>query len=158
MKVPCSVEVINMLCHDELYVPMPRVSARDSRALARSHRAMMDEMMIHEDDARKPAAFPFTLAGKMAREMRDWSGTPGSWVHVGDDVVNDCEAAKTHGPFKTVLVAHPGVVPWGQPRVDPARAVNSTSGTDEVESSELVDVRVTSVGEIPGAIAGLYAS
>ena len=119
---------------------------------------MMDEMMIHEDDARKPAAFPFTLAGKMAREMRDWSGTPGSWVHVGDDVVNDCEAAKTHGPFKTVLVAHPGVVPWGQPRVDPARAVTAVSGTDEVESSELVDVRVTSVGEIPGAIAGLYAS
>ena len=29
---------------------------------------------------------------------------------------------------------------------------------DEVGSSELVDVRVTSVGEIPGAIAGLYAS
>jgi putative hydrolase of the HAD superfamily len=119
---------------------------------------MMDEMMIHEDDARKPAAFPFTLAGKMAREMRDWSGTPGSWVHVGDDVVNDCEAAKTHGPFKTVLVAHPGVVPWGQPRVDPARAVTAASGVDEVGSSELVDVRVTSVGEIPGAIAGLYAS
>ena len=86
------------------------------------------------------------------------AGSPGSWVHVGDDVVNDCEAAKMHGPFKTVLVAHPGVVPWGQPRVDPARAVTPASDEDEVGSSELVDVRVTSVGEIPGAIAGLYAS
>jgi hypothetical protein len=44
------IEMINMLCHDELYVPMPRVSARDSRALARSHRAMMDEMMRTEPD------------------------------------------------------------------------------------------------------------
>ena len=65
--------------------------------------AMMDEMMVHGDDARKPAAFPFELAGKMAREMRDFSGNPNAWVHVGDDLINDCEAAKTHGPLKTVL-------------------------------------------------------
>ncbi|ACO66860.1 predicted protein [Micromonas commoda] len=118
--------------------------------------AMMDEMMVHGDDARKPAAFPFELAGKMAREMRDFSGNPNAWVHVGDDLINDCEAAKTHGPFKTVLVEHPGVVPYqpgggGTYPGDPARE------EETMDRAGLVDARVTSVGEIPGAIADIYA-
>uniref|UniRef100_A0A7S0KWH2 Uncharacterized protein n=1 Tax=Micromonas pusilla TaxID=38833 RepID=A0A7S0KWH2_MICPS len=119
--------------------------------------AMMDEMMVHGDDARKPAAFPFELAGKMAREMRDYKGDPNAWVHVGDDLVNDCEAAKTHGPFRTVLVEHPGVVPY-----QPGGGGTSYPGDPEREEegmdrSRLVDARVTSVGEIPGAIADIYA-
>lgn len=118
--------------------------------------AMMDEMMVHGDDARKPAAFPFELAGKMAREMRDFSGNPNAWVHVGDDLINDCEAAKTHGPFKTVLVEHPGVVPYqpgggGTYPGDPGRE------EETMDRAGLVDARVSSVGEIPGAIADIYA-
>ena len=83
--------------------------------------ALMDEAMVHEDDARKPARYPFELAMRLAREatrtndagetVRGWSGNASRWVHVGDDLLNDCKAAKSHG-FRTVLVEEPGVVPY----------------------------------------------
>ena len=77
--------------------------------------------MVHGDDARKPARYPFELAMRLAREatrtndagetVRGWSGNASRWVHVGDDLLNDCKAAKSHG-FRTVLVEEPGVVPY----------------------------------------------
>ena len=51
MKVPrrC-VEVVNMLCHDVDKLRVESARARDMRALARSHRAMYNEVMRTEPD------------------------------------------------------------------------------------------------------------
>uniref|UniRef100_A0A7S0SEG6 Uncharacterized protein n=1 Tax=Mantoniella antarctica TaxID=81844 RepID=A0A7S0SEG6_9CHLO len=114
--------------------------------------ALMDEMMIHGDDARKPATFPFELAMKYARaHSTPWSGEPSRWVHVGDDLLNDCKAAKVHS-FRTVHVAHPDVVPYqpggggGYPG-DPARDETA------LDLQAIVDAKVTSVLELPGVLA-----
>ena len=88
--------------------------------------------------------------------MRDYSGDPNAWVHVGDDLINDCEAAKTHGPFRTVLVEHPNVV-CRTSRGAGVRTRGSDTRGGCMDRSRLVDARVTSVGEIPGAIADIYA-
>lgn len=127
--------------------------------------ALMDEAMVHGDDARKPARYPFELAMRLAREtMRTneggetvpgWSGDPSRWVHVGDDLLNDCKAAKSHA-FRTVLVEEPGVVPYqpggggGSYPGDPAR------GTEELDAAALVDARVASVSQLPDVLSGWW--
>ena len=77
-------------------------------------------------------------------------------MHVGDDLINDCEAAKTTGRFRTVLVEHPNVVPY-QPGGGGTYPGDPTREEDALDRSRLVDARVTSVGEIPGAIADICA-
>ena len=125
--------------------------------------ALMDEAMVHGDDARKPARYPFELAMRLAREatrtndagetVRGWSGNASRWVHVGDDLLNDCKAAKSHG-FRTVLVEEPGVVPYqpggggGSYPGDPARS------EEELDAAALVDAKVTSVSRLPDVLAG----
>lgn len=114
--------------------------------------ALIDEMMIHGDDARKPAAFPFQLAMKYARaHSTPWSGEPSRWVHVGDDLLNDCKAAKAHA-FRTVQMDHPGVIPYqpgggGSYPGDPARDESA------FDVDAIVDARVTSVLELPEVLA-----
>lgn len=114
--------------------------------------ALIDEMMVHEDDARKPSRFPFELAMKYAKEhATPWSGDPSRWVHVGDDLLNDCQAAKVHG-FRTVHVEHPDVVPYepgggGSYPGDPARE------EAKLDYDALVDAKVASIRELPDVLA-----
>ena len=77
-------------------------------------------------------------------------------MHVGDDLINDCEAAKTHGPARTVLVEQgPAVVPYQPGGGGRTRGIRRERR--EAWWRGLVDARVTSVGEIPGAIEDIYA-
>ena len=78
-----------------------------------------------------------------------WSGDASAWVHIGDDVVNDCGAAKTHGGFRTIMVDSPEVVPW------PGSAAKIfAAGEDAPDASVVADVVVTSLREIPGVLRG----
>lgn len=58
--------------------------------------ALIDEMMIHGDDARKPSTFPFELAMRFSREhSTPWSGEPSRWVHVVGQVHPPLLVSKT---------------------------------------------------------------
>ena len=132
--------------------------------------AMMDEMMIHGDDARKPATFPFELAMRYARgdaieegtphsigrrhEKPAWSGDPNTWVHVGDDLLNDCHAAKIHR-FRTIHVEHPDVVPYqpgGGGKGAGSYPGDPTRNEGELDVDAVVDARVTSMQELAEVI------
>ena len=113
-----------------------------------------EEVGLHGDDARKPGLFPYEAATKkMARIQKKEDGAfeishPRAWVHVGDDVVNDCAFAKTFGA-RAVRVSVPGVEPYvpggggGSYPGDPSR------GEDRLDLDELVDATVESVAELP---------
>ena len=111
-----------------------------------------EEVGLHGDDARKPGLFPYEAATKkMARIKKQKAfeiSHPRAWVHVGDDVVNDCAFAKTFGA-RAVRVSVPGVEPYvpggggGSYPGDPSR------GEDRLDLDELVDATVESVAELP---------
>ena len=114
--------------------------------------ALDEEVGLHGDDARKPGTFPYEMACKKIAQIRGSEkfqvAHPSAWVHVGDDVVNDCAFAKTFGA-RTVRVAVPGVSPYvpggggGSYPGDPARE------EDRLDLETLVDATVESVAELP---------
>jgi putative hydrolase of the HAD superfamily len=119
--------------------------------------ALDEEVNLHGDDARKPGTFPHAMALRRIRELRglvDGENAeaheidPRSWVHVGDDLVNDCQFAKRFGA-KAVRVIVPGVEPYV-----PGGGVRSFTGDPgrneiELDIEALVDATVASVEELP---------
>ena len=111
-----------------------------------------EEVGLHGDDARKPGAFPYEAAVRKINELKGHDSFaiehPSAWVHVGDDVVNDCAFAKTFGA-RAVRVAVPGVEPYkpggggGSYPGDPSREEG------KLNLDELVDATVESVAELP---------
>ena len=78
------------------------------------------------------------------------------WVHVGDDVLNDCKAAKEHLKCRTVLVSNENVVKYvsggGAPWAECPEAV------EEAENSKslYVNAEITSVGDLPRVLVEWY--
>ena len=114
--------------------------------------ALDEEVGLHGDDARKPGTFPYEMALRKIAQIRGEEtfqiAHPESWVHVGDDVVNDCAFAKTFGA-RAVRVSVPGVEPYvpggggGSYPGDPSRE------EDRLDLETLVDATVESVAELP---------
>ena len=123
--------------------------------------ALMDEAMVHGDDARKPARYPFELAMRLAREttrtneggetVPGWSGTRRGGCTSG----TTCSTTARR-PSRTRFEpcwwrARGGAVPTGRRGGypgDPAR------GTEELDAAALVDARVASVSQLPDVLSG----
>jgi putative hydrolase of the HAD superfamily len=98
--------------------------------------ALDEEVGLHGDDARKPGTFPYEMALRKIAQIRGAEtfqiAHPESWVHVGDDVVNDCAFAKTFGA-RAVRVSVPGVEPYvpgeAGARTRATRVVKKTGST-----------------------------
>ena len=119
-----------------------------------SAEALIDEHMVHGEMARKPHPYPFQLAMGIAIADYGFSGDSDAWVHVGDDVLNDCYAAKQFD-FKTVYVSDPSVTPYqsggGAPHVE-----TKLRGVAESARADVVDASIETVRALPGLLAGWY--
>ena len=90
---------------------------------------LIDKEGVNGDVARKPSPWPFRRAQTMATAFMRENGCIEEsdisslkieddglertfWVHVGDDVLNDCKAAKQHLNCRTVLVRDVNVVKY----------------------------------------------
>jgi len=119
-----------------------------------SAEALIDEHMVHGEMARKPHPYPFQLAMGIAIADYGFSGDSDAWVHVGDDVLNDCYAAKQFD-FKTVYVSDPSVTPYqsggGAPHVE-----TKLRGVAESARADVVDASIETVRALPSLLAGWY--
>ena len=120
-----------------------------------SAEALIDEHMVHGEMARKPNPYPFQLAMGIAIADHGFSGDSDAWAHVGDDVLNDCYAAKQFD-FKTVHVHDPETKPYQSGGGAPY-AETSMRGTVEAEAESYVDGVVTHVRELPALLDSWYA-
>ena len=100
-----------------------------------------EEVGLHGDDARKPGLFPYEAATKkMARIKKQKAfeiSHPRAWVHVGDDVVNDCAFAKTFGA-RAVRVSVPGVEPYVPGGEQPAAVPQEEAAEQGNPQEELI--------------------
>ena len=116
--------------------------------------ALDEEVELHGDDARKPGLYPYQVAVRKLQEIRGSSEIEidhARWIHVGDDLINDCQFAKSFGA-RAVRIMVPGVEPYvpgggggGYPG-DPSRKEN------ELDLEKLVDATLESVGELPALL------
>lgn len=134
-----------------------------------SLKSLFDFTVSAEDDGiypeRKPAAAPFLAALRKAG-IRD--AKPAVWAHVGDDIVNDVQAAKDVGAWAVWLDAQglvggaSGEVPASAP--DDAAAAShwySTMSDEERvarrakarEAIGAADVTIRHIGELPAALS-----
>ena len=120
-----------------------------------SAEALIDEHMVHGEMARKPHAYPFQLAMGIACGEHGYSGDADTWVHVGDDVLNDCYCAKQLD-LRTVHVKDPNVNPYQSGGGAPY-AETSMRGAVEADAASHVDGVVTHVRELPGLLSTWYA-
>ena len=129
---------------------------------------LIDKEGVNGDVARKPSPWPFRRAQTMAtafmRENRCIEESDISslkieddaertfWVHVGDDVLNDCKAAKQHLNCRTVLVRDVNVVKYvsggGAPWAERPEAIEEA----EKNKSLYVDEEIVSVGDLPNVL------
>jgi len=120
-----------------------------------SAEALIDEHMVHGEMARKPHAYPFQLALGIACGEHGYSGDSDTWVHVGDDILNDCYCAKQLD-LRTVHVKDPGVKPYVSAGGAPDAEV-SMRDTVEANASTYVDGVISHVRELPALLATWYA-
>jgi len=131
---------------------------------------LIDKEGVNGDVARKPSPWPFRRAQTMAQTFMLESGNANRasdddvisslkigdhklerayWVHVGDDVLNDCKAAKVHLNCRTVLVRDVNVVKYvsggGAPWAERPEAVEEA----EKNKALYVDEEIVSVGDLP---------
>ena len=131
---------------------------------------LIDKEGVNGDVARKPSPWPFRRAQTMVQTFMLESGNANRasdddvisslkigdhklerayWVHVGDDVLNDCKAAKDHLNCRTVLVRDVNVVKYvsggGAPWAERPEAVEEA----EKNKALYVDEEIVSVGDLP---------
>ena len=130
---------------------------------------LIDKEGVNGDVARKPSPWPFRRAQTMAQTFMLESGNANRasddvisslkigdhklerayWVHVGDDVLNDCKAAKDHLNCRTVLVRDVNVVKYvsggGAPWAERPEVVEEA----EKNKALYVDEEIVSVGDLP---------
>jgi hypothetical protein len=130
---------------------------------------LIDKEGVNGDVARKPSPWPFRRAQTMATTFMRESGSESTnistleiedheseerayWVHVGDDVLNDCKAAKEHLNCRTVLVRDVNVVKYvsggGAPWAERPEAVEEA----EKNKAMYVDEEIVSVGDLPDVL------
>ena len=106
------------------------------------------------ETVRKPSIWPFQRALKMANDVLSEENYDDldlslSWVHVGDDVLNDCKAAKEHMKCRTVLVRDSKIVKYvsggGAPWAERPEALEYA----EKNKALFVDEEIVSVSDLP---------
>lgn len=127
-------------------------------------RSLFDFTVSAEDPdiypERKPAAAPFLAALRRAGHVE---ATPAQWAHVGDDLINDVQAAKRLGAWSVWLDA---ASDEGAPAASPDDAIQgnywySTMGADEREARRreaqtalgAADVTIRDIRELPEALS-----
>ena len=109
---------------------------------------------------RKPAAAPFLAALRKAGNVE---AKPAQWAHVGDDIINDCQAAKRCGAWAVWLDA---ASEDGAPASSPDDAVKSAYWYSTMDAEEraarereaeaargAADVTIRDIRELPGALS-----
>jgi|TARA_B110000977_G_scaffold168454_1_gene217676 FMN phosphatase YigB (HAD superfamily) len=110
--------------------------------------ALDEEIGLHDEFARKPGLYAYEQSVRRIREIKGdalLTINHEKWIHVGDDVVNDCQFAKSFGA-KTVLIAVLGVTPY-----QPGGGLPDDTARKEqtLELEKIVDATLASVGELP---------